>query len=120
MSSAGPRRMAISPAVLSFGMQATYGRVALQMLMCEAAQRTRLSCPVALQVVLVNNGGGGIFSFLPVAGEVPDDTFTALWATPQHVDLMGAQLRACACQDALVPSRVTWAHSSSQKCTLMS
>ena len=44
--------------------------------------------------MLVNNGGGGIFSFLPVAGEVPDDTFTALWATPQHVDLMGAHLHA--------------------------
>ena len=44
---------------------------------------------LAVQVVLINNGGGGIFSFLPIAGEVPPEAFTALWATPQHVDLMG-------------------------------
>jgi len=78
------------------------------MLMYEAARRTRLNMPWdahrALQVVLVNNGGGGIFSFLPVAGEVPDDTFTALWATPQHVDLMGAHLRACPCHQQLCPA----------------
>ena len=40
--------------------------------------------------MLVNNGGGGIFSFLPAAEQVPEETFTELWATPQHVDLMGA------------------------------
>lgn len=33
------------------------------------------------------SAGGGIFSFLPIAGSVPDDTFTPLWATPQNVDL---------------------------------
>lgn len=38
----------------------------------------------------MNNGGGGIFSFLPAAEQVPEETFTELWATPQHVDLMGA------------------------------
>jgi isochorismate synthase/2-succinyl-5-enolpyruvyl-6-hydroxy-3-cyclohexene-1-carboxylate synthase/2-succinyl-6-hydroxy-2,4-cyclohexadiene-1-carboxylate synthase/O-succinylbenzoate synthase len=43
-----------------------------------------------LTVVLVNNGGGGIFSFLPVAGEVERDTFERLWGTPQNVDLEGA------------------------------
>ena len=43
-----------------------------------------------LTVVLVNNGGGGIFSFLPAAEQIPADAFTELWATPQHVDLMGA------------------------------
>lgn len=42
-----------------------------------------------LTVVLVNNGGGGIFSFLPIAEHLPDDVFTPLWATPQHVDLAG-------------------------------
>jgi isochorismate synthase / 2-succinyl-5-enolpyruvyl-6-hydroxy-3-cyclohexene-1-carboxylate synthase / 2-succinyl-6-hydroxy-2,4-cyclohexadiene-1-carboxylate synthase / o-succinylbenzoate synthase len=42
-----------------------------------------------LTVVLVNNGGGGIFSFLPAAEQIPADAFTELWATPQHVDLMG-------------------------------
>lgn len=40
-------------------------------------------------VVLVNNGGGGIFDFLPIADEVPKDTFTQLWSTPQNVDLAG-------------------------------
>ncbi len=38
----------------------------------------------------MNNDGGGIFSFLPAAEQVPEETFTELWATPQHVDLMGA------------------------------
>ena len=42
-----------------------------------------------LTVVLVNNGGGGIFSFLPVADHVPEEVFTPLWATPQNVDLAG-------------------------------
>lgn len=42
-----------------------------------------------LTVVLVNNGGGGIFSFLPIADAMPEDVFTPLWATPQHVDLAG-------------------------------
>ncbi|KAI8463273.1 MAG: thiamine diphosphate-binding protein, partial [Monoraphidium minutum] len=42
-----------------------------------------------LTVVLVNNGGGGIFSFLPVAGVVERDVFERLWGTPQNVDLEG-------------------------------
>ncbi|KAG7671813.1 putative Protein PHYLLO, chloroplastic [Nannochloris sp. 'desiccata'] len=42
-----------------------------------------------LTVVLVNNGGGGIFSFLPIAHHIPDELFTPLWATPQNVDLAG-------------------------------
>lgn len=45
----------------------------------------------ALTVVLVNNGGGGIFSFLPIADTLPTDIFTPLWATPQNVDLAGNQ-----------------------------
>ena len=45
----------------------------------------------ALTVVLVNNGGGGIFSFLPIADTLPPDIFTPLWATPQNVDLAGNQ-----------------------------
>ena len=40
-------------------------------------------------IVLVNNGGGGIFDFLPIADEIPRDTFTQLWTTPQTVDLAG-------------------------------
>lgn len=42
-----------------------------------------------LTVVLINNGGGGIFSFLPIAEALPEEVFTPLWATPQHVDLGG-------------------------------
>ncbi len=43
-----------------------------------------------LTVVLINNAGGGIFSFLPIADQLPPDTFSQLWATPQNVDLAGA------------------------------
>ncbi|KAK9806829.1 hypothetical protein WJX72_004058 [[Myrmecia] bisecta] len=42
-----------------------------------------------LTVVLINNGGGGIFSFLPIADSIPEDVFTQLWTTPQNVDLAG-------------------------------
>ncbi|EIE27179.1 Thiamin diphosphate-binding protein, partial [Coccomyxa subellipsoidea C-169] len=42
-----------------------------------------------LTVVLINNAGGGIFSFLPIADQLPPDTFSQLWATPQNVDLAG-------------------------------
>lgn len=53
-----------------------------------------LPCPAGearppLTVVLVNNGGGGIFSFLPIADALPEEVFTPLWATPQQVDLEG-------------------------------
>ena len=43
----------------------------------------------ALTVVLVNNGGGGIFSFLPIADTLQPEVFTPLWATPHNVDLAG-------------------------------
>ena len=43
-----------------------------------------------LTVILINNGGGGIFSFLPIADAVMPEVFTPLWATPQNVDLAGA------------------------------
>jgi hypothetical protein len=44
-----------------------------------------------LTVVLVNNKGGGIFSFLPVAGAVGQEAFERLWGTPQNVDLEGEE-----------------------------
>ena len=66
---------------------------------CRSAPEYHLAVPVLwlragelqapLTIVLVNNGGGGIFSFLPVADAVPEDAFTPLWATPQNVDLAG-------------------------------
>ena len=42
-----------------------------------------------LTVVLINNSGGGIFSFLPIANDMQEDIFTQLWSTPQNVDLAG-------------------------------
>ncbi len=62
--------------------------------------RTREARP-PLTVVLVNNSGGGIFSFLPIANEVQLDQFNPLWATPQNVDLEGewegAGVCVCVC-----------------------
>jgi 2-succinyl-5-enolpyruvyl-6-hydroxy-3-cyclohexene-1-carboxylate synthase len=48
------------------------------------AQRLR-GTPVA--VVVIDNGGGGIFEFLPVAQELDRGRFEQLFATPQGVDL---------------------------------
>lgn len=39
-------------------------------------------------VVVLNNGGGGIFSFLPVAGEA--DLFETCFATPQELNIRAA------------------------------
>ena len=38
--------------------------------------------------VVVDNGGGGIFSFLPQATSLPGDRFEQLFGTPQSVDLV--------------------------------
>jgi len=43
---------------------------------------------VNLTVVIVNNDGGGIFSFLPQAGVVQPDVFEQLYGTPHGVDLV--------------------------------
>lgn len=42
---------------------------------------------VALAVVVIDNDGGGIFSFLPQAAEVPGDRFELLFGTPHGTDL---------------------------------
>ncbi len=44
---------------------------------------------VDITIVVVDNRGGGIFSFLPQAAELPGDTFEALFGTPHDVDLAG-------------------------------
>ncbi|MGI9557735.1 MAG: 2-succinyl-5-enolpyruvyl-6-hydroxy-3-cyclohexene-1-carboxylic-acid synthase, partial [Solirubrobacterales bacterium] len=45
----------------------------------------RAAAPV--RIVVLNNDGGGIFEFLPQAGEVDRDEFEALFATPAGLDL---------------------------------
>ena len=40
-----------------------------------------------LDIVVVDNDGGGIFSFLPQAGAQPPARFERLWGTPHGVDL---------------------------------
>ena len=41
----------------------------------------------SLTIVVVDNQGGGIFSFLPQASRLPADRFELLFGTPQDVDL---------------------------------
>jgi 2-succinyl-5-enolpyruvyl-6-hydroxy-3-cyclohexene-1-carboxylate synthase len=43
--------------------------------------------PVALTVLVVDNGGGGIFSFLPQAAALVPDRFERYWGTPHGVDI---------------------------------
>jgi 2-succinyl-5-enolpyruvyl-6-hydroxy-3-cyclohexene-1-carboxylate synthase len=43
--------------------------------------------PTRLAVVVVDNRGGGIFSFLPQAAAVPPERFELLFGTPHDVDL---------------------------------
>ena len=40
-----------------------------------------------LTIVVPNNNGGGIFSFLPVAGAIPPDVFGRFFHTPHDIDL---------------------------------
>ena len=42
---------------------------------------------VALTIVVPNNDGGGIFSFLPIAGTIPQATFERYFLTPHGTDL---------------------------------
>ena len=41
---------------------------------------------IRLTVLVVDNDGGGIFSFLPQATALPESTFERFWGTPHGVD----------------------------------
>lgn len=43
--------------------------------------------PISLSVVVVDNNGGGIFSFLPQATTVEREKFERYWGTPHRLDL---------------------------------
>lgn len=45
--------------------------------------------PVSLTIVVVDNRGGGIFSFLPQAAALEPERFEQLFGTPHQVDLLG-------------------------------
>ncbi|MGH2519179.1 MAG: 2-succinyl-5-enolpyruvyl-6-hydroxy-3-cyclohexene-1-carboxylic-acid synthase [Chloroflexota bacterium] len=64
-----------------------------------AARRHELN----LTVVLLNNDGGGIFSFLPQARETADGTFDLLFGTPHAIDF-GALVRGHDGRHALADS----------------
>lgn len=63
---------------------------------------------VDLRIVVVDNDGGGIFSFLPQAAALPDDRFEQLFGTPLGVDVValatsyGLEARTVQAVDELV------------------
>ena len=59
---------------------------------------------IDLRIVVVDNDGGGIFSFLPQAGHLDTATFEQYFGTPHGADLVtlaqGFGMRACTVEDA--------------------
>ena len=49
--------------------------------------RGRREPAIPAVLVVVDNAGGGIFSFLPQAAELDDALFERLYATPQRIDV---------------------------------
>lgn len=43
--------------------------------------------PIELDIIVIDNDGGGIFSFLPQASELDPETFEALFGTPHGTEL---------------------------------
>ena len=59
-------------------------------LLHDASSLTALSGrAVDVRIVVVDNDGGGIFSFLPQATSLPGERFEQLFGTPHHTDLVG-------------------------------
>ena len=52
-----------------------------------AALATLRHVDTAVRIVVINNDGGGIFEFLPQAGQMDREEFERLFATPERLDL---------------------------------
>ena len=55
-------------------------------------------------LVVIDNGGGGIFSFLPQSSELDEAYFERLFGTPQRIDVADLA-RAAGCDTIEVASR---------------
>ena len=55
-------------------------------------------------LVVIDNGGGGIFSFLPQASELEEALFERLFGTPQRIDVADLA-RAAGCDTLEVATR---------------
>ncbi|MDH4074397.1 MAG: 2-succinyl-5-enolpyruvyl-6-hydroxy-3-cyclohexene-1-carboxylic-acid synthase [Acidimicrobiia bacterium] len=68
--------------------------------------------PITLDVVVVDNDGGGIFSFLPQASQVAADRFEQLFGTPHGTDLTAlARAHGLAVVPWPLPARADPAHA---------
>lgn len=52
--------------------------------------QTLAASPDPIRIVVIDNGGGGIFDFLPQAEQVPAERFERLFTTPSDLDLAKA------------------------------
>jgi len=65
--------------------------------------RGRREPTVPAVLIVLDNGGGGIFSFLPQASELDEATFERLFGTPQKADVVELA-RAAGCETVEVAS----------------
>ena len=60
-----------------------------------------------LRIIVIDNGGGGIFSFLPQAAALPPERFEQLFGTPHGTDIVGlARAHGVAAHTATEPGEV--------------
>jgi len=69
-----------------------------------ALVRGRREPALAAVLVVIDNGGGGIFSFLPQASELDEAFFERLFGTPQRIDVADLA-RTAGCETTEVTSR---------------